>query len=111
PMAEIKSVYLDYQSRTSVRLAKLLFKEYWKQDIEFIDAPENYIEYINSTRAGVIIGDRALQQLTNFEYVYDLAEAWKEWTNLPFVFAAWIANKELPAGFIEKFNQANQSGL
>lgn len=111
PMEEIKTVYLDYQSRTSVRLAQLLLAKHWKKDVEFKQAPENYIEYINGTTAGVIIGDRALKQLTNFEYIYDLAEAWKDFTGLPFVFAAWIANKELPADFLAKFNKANAKGL
>lgn len=111
PMDEIETVYLDYQSRTSVRLAQLLFEKHWKKDVVFKPATENYIEYINGTTAGVIIGDRALKQLTNFEYVYDLAAGWKEYTGLPFVFAAWIANKELPADFLAAFNAANAEGL
>jgi chorismate dehydratase len=40
-----------------------------------------------------------------------LATAWKEYTGLPFVFAAWIANKKLPEDFIKAFNEANQQGL
>lgn len=111
PMEEIESVYLDYQSRTSVRLAQLLLKEHWKKDVQLQQAPENYVEYINGTKAGVIIGDRALKQLTNFEYIYDLAAEWKSFTGLPFVFAAWISNKELPADFLKAFNDANAEGL
>lgn len=111
PMEQIESVYLDYQSRTSVRLAQLLLEKHWKKEVVFKEATEHYIEYINGTSAGVIIGDRALQQLHNFEYVYDLAEGWKEYTGLPFIFAAWVANKELPADFIAAFNEANALGL
>jgi chorismate dehydratase len=111
PIDEIKTVYLDYQSRTSVRLAQLLFKEHWKKEVVFKPATENYIDYINGTTAGIIIGDRALKQLTNFEYIYDLSAAWKDYTGLPFVFATWIANKELPVEFIEAFNAANAEGL
>jgi len=111
PMEEIKTVYLDYQSRSSVRLARLLLEQFWKKDVEFKSAPENYIEYINGSTAGVIIGDRALKQRSNFEYIYDLATAWKEYTGLDFVFAAWIANKDLPADFIKAFNEANAMGL
>lgn len=111
PMEEIESVYLDYQSRTSVRLAQLLLEEYWEKKVEFKQAPENYIDYINGANAGVIIGDRALKQYTNFEYVYDLATAWKEHTGLDFVFAAWVANKDLPADFLTRFNAANAEGL
>ena len=111
PMKEIKTVYLDYQSRTSVRLAELLLEQYWHKKVIYKPAPENYIGYINHSIAGVIIGDRALKQFTNFEYVYDLATAWKEFTGLDFTFAAWVANKELPADFLKAFNEANASGL
>lgn len=111
PMEEITSVYLDYQSRTSVRLAQLLLKKHWKKEIEYKPAGEHYIEYINGSSAGVIIGDRALKQLNNFEYVYDLSAAWKDFTGLDFVFAAWVANKELPVDFIKQFNAANAEGL
>ena len=31
PLAEIEKVLLDYQSRTSVNLAKVLLKHYWKK--------------------------------------------------------------------------------
>lgn len=111
PMEEIQSVYLDYQSRTSVRLAQLLLKHHWKKDVEFKQATEHYIDYINGTSAGVIIGDRALQQNVNFEYIYDLSSGWKDFTGLPFIFAAWVANKELPADFLAAFNEANALGL
>ncbi|RYE17048.1 MAG: hypothetical protein EOP51_24630 [Sphingobacteriales bacterium] len=111
PMEEIETVYLDYQSRTSVRLAQLLLEKHWNKQVVFKPAGENYIEYINGTTAGVIIGDRALQQLTNFGYIYDLADAWQDFTGLPFVFAAWVANKELPEDFVNAFNAANAEGL
>jgi len=111
PMEEITSVYLDYQSRTSVRLAQLLLEKHWKKEVTYKPASEYYIEYINGPAAGVIIGDRALKQLNNFEYVYDLSAAWKDFTGLDFVFAAWVANKDLPADFVDKFNGANAEGL
>lgn len=111
PMEEITSVYLDYQSRSSVRLAKLLLEKHWNKKVEYKQAPENYIDYINGTTAGVIIGDRALRQLNNFNCIYDLATGWKDFTGLDFIFAAWIANKELPANFVAAFNEANAEGL
>lgn len=111
PMEEIKTVYLDYQSRTSVRLAQLLLENHWKKKVEYRPASEHFIDYINGANAGVIIGDRALQQLHNFEYVYDLSAAWKDYTGLDFIFAAWVANKDLPQGFIDRFNAANAEGL
>lgn len=111
PIEQVTSVYLDYQSRTSVKLAALLLSEHWGKNVILRPAAEHYIDYINDANAGVIIGDRALKQLDNFPYVYDLAEAWKEYTGLPFVFAAWVATKELPQDFIDAFNNANKIGL
>lgn len=111
PLPEIQTVYLDYQSRTSVRLAQLLLNEYWQQEVVFQQADEQYIDAIKGNTAGVIIGDRALQQLGNFKYVYDLAAAWKAWTGLPFVFAAWISKKTWSPDFVHFFNQSNEFGL
>jgi chorismate dehydratase len=111
PMDQIASIYLDYQSRTSVQLARILLKEFWKKDIQFLHAEEGYIQKIDGTTAGVIIGDRALANLTEFEYVYDLGEAWIEHTGLPFVFAAWMSNQPIPDTFKTLFNNANAYGV
>jgi chorismate dehydratase len=111
PLDEIDTVILDYQSRTSVRLTQLLFKEYWKKEVQFVPAGPDFIADIKGKTAGVIIGDRALAQLPNFTYNYDLSKAWKDHTGLPFVFAAWVSNKELSQAFIADFNAANAIGL
>jgi chorismate dehydratase len=66
---------------------------------------------LKGTTAGVVIGDRALEQRSKSKYIYDLGEAWKEHTGLPFVFAAWISNKKLPDEFINAFDEANAIGL
>jgi chorismate dehydratase len=111
PIENVTHIYLDYQSRTSVKLAQILLKKYFKHTVTYIPAPEDYIQHISGTTAGVIIGDRALELLTHFKYVYDLATIWKEFTGLPFVFAAWVANKALSEKFITAFDEANQLGL
>jgi chorismate dehydratase len=111
PMDQIEKVYLDYQSRTSVALAQILFKQYWKKEVEFLNATEGYINQINGTTAGIIIGDRALVSLDKFEHIYDLGSAWKAYSGLPFVFAAWVANKPIPLDFMEAFDAANAYGL
>jgi chorismate dehydratase len=108
---QIESIYLDYQSRTSVQLARILLQEFWKKDIRFLKAEEGYIQSIEGSTAGVIIGDRALANLTEFEYVYDLGEAWIELTGLPFVFAAWMSNQPIPDDFKTLFNNANAYGV
>ncbi len=77
PIEKVEKVLLDYQSRTSVELAKILLKEYWKICPEFIDAGEDFRDHIKGTTAGVVIGDRALEQRRCSSYIYDLSEAWK----------------------------------
>ena len=112
PMQQIEEVYLDYQSRSSVALLKWLMKEYWGIHPRIIQAEdESYRERIKGTTAGLVIGDRALEQRKISTYIYDLGSEWRAITGLPFVFAAWISKKELPADFIEEFDQANKLGL
>jgi len=112
PIEDIEEVYLDYQSRTSINLAKILLKEYWKVDVRFVSAAgEDFRKRISGTTAGVVIGDRALEQRLKSSHAYDLGEAWKAHTGLPFVFAAWIANKPIPKDFEKQFQSANELGL
>ena len=110
-MQDIKKVYLDYQSRTSVLLVQYLLKEYWQLNPVFKKAGVDFINEIKGTTAAVVIGDRAFKQRKISPYIYDLGEAWKKHTSLPFVFAVWVSNKALPASFIADFNAANQYGL
>lgn len=112
PIGNIEQVMLDYQSRSSVALLKYLLKEYWKVSPELVATnSESYINNIKDNIAGLIIGDRALENYSRFKYRYDLGTAWKNHTGLPFVFAAWISNKKLPDSFKLAFNEANAAGL
>ena len=111
PMESITAVYLDYQSKTSVNLARILLKNYWKQDVLLLEAPSNFMDLIDGSTAAVIIGDRALEKYNSYAYRYDLAEAWINYTGKPFVFATWVANKPIDEVFIANFNEANGLGL
>lgn len=111
PLAEIKTILLDYQSRTSVALLKILLQEHWNISPELIAASENYEQQIAGATAGLVIGDRALSQRAKAKHIYDLGTAWKEMTGLPFVFAAWVSNKPIPDSFIARFNEANAYGF
>jgi chorismate dehydratase len=111
PIENIEKVLMDYQSRTSVRLARLLLQEYWKKEVVIEDGGRDFRSQINGTTAGVVIGDRALEQRRISAYSYDLGAAWKAHTGLPFVFAAWVANKKLDEAFEDAFNRANGYGI
>ncbi len=111
PIQQITKVLLDFQSRTSVILARVLLKEFWKTEVEFVNATEDFSSDIKGSTAGVVIGDRALEQRNHSAYMYDLAGAWKAHTGLPFVFAAWVSNKPIDDEFAEAFNSANGYGI
>lgn len=104
-ISEIKTIRLDSHSRTSNNLAKVLLKFYWKQDVEFTTD-------INAkTDAIVLIGDRTFGKKTDYLFAYDMGEEWMTFTGLPFVYAAWVANKTIPQSFIDEFNKALAFGL
>jgi chorismate dehydratase len=111
PFADIKTILLDYQSRTSVALLKVLLKEHWKISPELVAGDTGFENKIGGTVAGLVIGDRALLQRGQHKYIYDLGQVWKELTGLPFVFAAWVSNKTLPQSFCDAFNEATGTGL
>lgn len=111
PLNEIETVLLDYQSRTSVKLAQVLMKEYWKINPIIKNATHDFRSEIKGTTAAVVIGDRALEQRKMSVYQYDLGLAWKEYTGLPFVFAAWVSNIHLNDQFIISFDKANTVGI
>ncbi len=111
PIEEVDTLLLDYQSRTSVNLAKILLKEYWKINVNLVAGSLNFRDNIKGKTAGIVIGDRALEQRKISPFVYDLGTAWKALTGLPFVFAAWVANKPIDPDFIDAFNRANAYGV
>jgi len=111
PLHHIQHILLDYQSRTSVILAQVLAEKYWKITPQFHETHENYEAALGGTTAGIIIGDRTFTMKSKFKHVYDLAHEWKLFTNLPFVFACWVANKDVDRSFVKHFNEALRYGL
>jgi len=97
PLAQVRSVALDAESRTSNALTRVLFAEVWGGAPEFVDVgpggldPEAALERCD---AAVRIGDKALfQPVPEGAVAHDLGTAWTDATGLPFVFAAWIARR------------------
>ena len=111
PMNEITHLYLDYHSRTSNALSRILLKEYWKCDPEIILTQRESPTEIKATKAAVVIGDKTIGLDKEYPFIYDLGTAWMDHTGLPFVFAAWVSNRPLKADFIEKLNTALAAGM
>lgn len=111
PLEEVSTIWLDYQSKTSVALAQILMQEYWHLNPQWKQGDSDFINRIGGTEAAVVIGDRALDLIPKHKFIYDLGATWTAQTGLPFVFAAWVANKELPAIFLNEFNAALKWGI
>ena len=111
PLKEIEEIYLDYQSRTSVELLRILCREYWIICPKLRNSEKGFEDKIKGKTAALIIGDRAFSANSQYKYVYDLSEIWKEMTGLPFVFACWISNKDIDKDFLLEFNSALKLGL
>lgn len=104
PVEEIKTIRLDSQSRTSNNLARVLLQQYWKKEVTVVGDNEEADAYVE-------IGDRSFGKDKTEPFAYDLGEAWTNFSGLPFAFAVWAANKEIPQEFIESFNKALKLGL
>jgi chorismate dehydratase len=111
PIFDINHLILDYQSRTSVLLARILLDKYWKIQPKVTTAKHEFLDEIKNQTAGLIIGDRTIGLENRFPYIYDLSEAWYNFTQLPFVFAAWVSNCAMEDNFVKKFNNALHFGL
>lgn len=92
-------VALASTSRTSIRLAQLLFTERVGVRPEYFVCPPDLGAMMKEAQAAVVIGDPALRAAL-YEAprlgleVHDLGHMWREWTSLPFVFAVFAARRE-----------------
>ncbi len=111
PLEQLEAIYLDYHSRTSVQLVKILLEQYWKLHPQLIPATPGFENQIKGKTGALVIGDRTIGLDLQYPYVYDLGAAWMALTGLPFVFAAWVSNKPLPEDFVAEFNEALQLGI
>ena len=111
PIHEIKSISLDYQSRTSVELLKLLLRDYWKISPVLYNSSKESQYNIKDDQASLVIGDRAFDLNGKYAYIYDLAESWNTMTGMPFVFACWVSRINLDSIFQKEFNVALKYGV
>lgn len=111
PIFEVNTILLDYQSKTSVELVKIIADRLWKIKPVFLQTVPGYEKDIKAATAGVMIGDRALKSGSSFNYVYDLSSCWFDLTGLPFVFACWASNKDLDRQFLIRFEESLAFGV
>jgi chorismate dehydratase len=112
PFGDVEAINLDYRSKSSVNLTKVLAKNMWGKKFRWVNTSEQF-DFVNigNNEAVVLIGDQCFEFEEKFKYKVDLAEEWKKQTGLPFVFACWAANRELDTGFVSDFNDALKLGV
>lgn len=114
PIQELELLLLDTASRTSVVLAQLVATHLRKGRALAVEPGdhERMRREVKGITGAVVIGDHALALRHQYPYVLDLAAAWKDWTGLPFVFAAWIAQRGvLNAGLCAMLEHSLAYGL
>ncbi len=103
PLDRITTLHADTDSHTSVVLARLLLAHQYGRHVEIapFDARERVspgrppAESLEESwpRSVLLIGDKVATDpppAARYPHQLDLGEAWKAWTGLPFVYAAWM---------------------
>lgn len=121
PIDMAKKIALDTSSRATAGLVRILAKEHWGIQPEFVDAAPDAVEMLKVADAALLIGDPALRislkmealagktpgggdccqgdpdemPVPGFEtlFVYDVTHQWREMTNKPAVLAFWACNR------------------
>jgi chorismate dehydratase len=97
PLAQVRKVALDQNSRTSVALVRILLQERGIHP-EYVHERPDPERMLSEADAALLIGDPALKVERERYQVIDLAAEWNALTGLPFVFAVWAvrAGVDLP---------------
>ena len=115
PIDEIRTVAADTSSRTSVLLARLLFRKWHGGDREFTPMSPDLGAMLAQCDAALLIGDPALTVSRSQYLIYDLAEEWHRLTGKAFVFAFWAVRREAlaqaPPDLARIFQRSRDHGL
>ncbi len=111
PLAEVREVFCDTASLTSVNLLKVLLAERGLKP-EFRPL-ESYAAAAEKDFV-LLIGDEAIefQRSPHTHAIFDLGTAWTELTNLPFVYAVWALRRGIEnAELRRELRQTKRFGL
>lgn len=117
PPEQWTKVVLDGVSRTSVILARLMLEkgplsERVRPGLEIVQgAPNTAVAQAKKTVAAVMIGDAARTLPERLTTRIDLAEEWREWTGLPFVFAVWAGRPDLDPAVVQHLADVGAKGV
>ena len=102
PMERINTLALDEGSRTSATLVRILLRERFGIEPTLLPLPIGQTVEESSADAVLLIGDRAIHPpRDSFIERWDLGDQWCRWSELPFVFAMWVARDGVDVSVIE----------
>ena len=115
PFNQIRRLSCDRGSRTSVMLARLILRERFGVEPEFLPPAAPLLGgMLLSADAALVIGDPALElqpEKLGYEWL-DLGEQWVQMTGLPMVFAMWAGPADWVTPALEKsFRDSLEFGL
>jgi len=98
PPEEMRTLWVDGESHTSVALARLLWRKSFGRKLKCIPYDPQKITPPESAEAVLLIGDRVVvDPPLGFHEQIDLGALWFEMTGLPFVFGLWAARESAHA--------------
>jgi chorismate dehydratase len=89
-LEQIRHVALDESSRTSATLVKVIFREFLDHEPAWTVRTPNLAEMLERNDAALIIGDPGMTFPRTGLKVWDMANLWRKFTGLGFVFAMWM---------------------
>ena len=114
PIKDVRRIFLDPHSRTSIQLAGWLAAKVWKIAPEWVALEGGYDNLPQRAASGdafLLIGDKVFDHEADFRYRFDLAEQWQKATSLPFCFAVWVARKGTPYSVVDELQHAFTFGV
>jgi chorismate dehydratase len=109
---EVRRIALDESSRTSAALVKIIFREFFGFEPEWVSCVPEVTQMLAENDGALIIGDPAMTFAREGLQVFDLATLWRQHTGLGFIFALWmIRDQATPAARRIDFGAARDEGL
>ncbi|TWU03864.1 menaquinone biosynthetic enzyme MqnA/MqnD family protein [Neorhodopirellula pilleata] len=109
PMRQVRTLALDEGSRTSAAMAQVLLHEMHGLTPRTVPFPIGSQADEIEADALLMIGDRAMHPARGtYREIWDLGDRWCRWTELPFVFAMWVARRDriIEPGLARRIEQA-----
>jgi len=106
----VKTIGVSNQGATTPALLKLLLKRH-KLPMELEVTPLRYPEILTRYPAALLIGDEALKASCAEKslFVWDLGEAWTDWTQAPSVYALWVIRRQTAERCPELLDQVQEA--